>query len=402
MTTLFIALLTVLIFVSGLLSASETALFSLSSMRVKACEVGKDVRGHHVARLLKEPRKLLVTILMLNVLMNILVQNVVATLFGEQSSWLINVGVPLILTLILGEMIPKALAFTHNMWIALHTASFFVWIERILGPVRNVITKVTVWVSRTIFFFLRTQKEIEIEELKVALVRVEEQEIMGAEEAKLVRGYLNLAEDRVKEVMRPRSEMMVYDKSEPLEKLVSLFVDEEISRIPVTEGSSENIVGIVHAAQYFADGKIELRAPFFVPESTSGKMLLQQFYASNEELAIVVDEYGAVAGLITREDLVELVLGQIADRRDIRPHYTSATKDIIIATGQLELVEFEEIFGVHLDSIHNMATIGGFLTEMVGDIPKMGDKLTIKGFLFHILSADQTHVRRIYIRRLKK
>ncbi|MCB1110790.1 MAG: HlyC/CorC family transporter, partial [Chlamydiia bacterium] len=117
--------------------------------------------------------------------------------------------------------------------------------------------------------------------------------------------------------------------------------------------------------------------------------------------AVVVDEYGSVSGLITLEDLVETVVGQIADRRDEKSHYTQASSDIIIASGKLELIEFEEIFDYHLESPNNMATIGGWLTEVLGDIPKSGTKIERHGFLFHVLASDVNRVRRIYIRRLK-
>ena len=404
-------LLVILIFGSGFLSASETAMFSLSSMRVKSYRSGKDPRGKQIAKLLASPRKLLVMILMLNVLMNISVQNVVASIFGASSSWILNVGVPLALTLIFGELIPKALAFAHNSKIAYRIAPFYIFIEKYLGPVRNVITRITGWVSRIMFFFLKTEKAVSIEELKVALSTSKKQEVLGTEEAKLVRGFLNLEEDLVKEIMRPRAEMITYDISEPLEKLIGFFVDDEVTRVPIFEGSSEDVIGVLNAGQYFLhrdeiqhpqDLKKFLKKPFFVPETMSGKLLLRQMYERDDPIALAVDEYGALAGLITSEDLVELVLGQIVDRRDPGSHFTRASDGIIIASGKLELLEFEEIFDVHLDSLNNMATIGGYLTEHVGDIPKTGDKITLEGFLFHILSADQTHVKRLYIRRLKK
>ncbi|MCB1109198.1 MAG: HlyC/CorC family transporter, partial [Chlamydiia bacterium] len=396
MSYLLIALLVILIFGSGFLSASETSLFSLSAMRVKGFKTGKDPRGRQIARLLAKPRKLLVSILMLNVLMNILVQNVVATIFGSSSNWVLNVGVPLVLTLVFGELIPKALAFAHNQWIAYRVVPFYVMIEKFLGPVRNVITRITGWVSRLMFFFLKTEKAVSVEELKMALSTSKKQEILGAEEAKLVRGFLNLEEDLVKEIMRPRAEMIVYDISEPLEVLIGYFVDDEVTRVPVFEGSSEDVIGVLNAGEYFLhreeikqphDVKRFLSKPFFVPETMSGKLLLRQMYERKDPMALVVDEYGALAGLITSEDLVELVLGQITDRRDPGSHFTRANDGMIIASGKLELLEFEEIFDVHLDSHNNMATIGGYLTERIGDIPKTGDKITLEGFLFHILSA---------------
>ena len=131
------------------------------------------------------------------------------------------------------------------------------------------------------------------------------------------------------------------------------------------------------------------------------RALLKYFYEHEETIAVVVDEYGSVSGLIALEDLVETIVGQIADRRDETSHYTQPSEDIVIASGKLELIEFEEIFDYHLESPNNMATIGGWLTELLGDIPKSGAKVERHGFLFHVLASDMNRVRRVYIRRFR-
>ena len=143
-----------------------------------------------------------------------------------------------------------------------------------------------------------------------------------------------------------------------------------------------------------------IKKPFFVPEAMKGDVLLRQFYEKKESIAVVVDEYGSITGIIAMEDLVEEVVGEITDRRDQGVFFTRAGNDVIIASGKLELSEFEEIFNVSLKSENLMVTIGGWLTEQLGDIPKPGTKYHTKEFLFHVLSADPTRIRRIYIRRL--
>jgi putative hemolysin len=125
-------------------------------------------------------------------------------------------------------------------------------------------------------------------------------------------------------------------------------------------------------------------------------------YDRKESIAIVVDEYGSVSGLITLEDLVEVVVGEIADRRDVKARFTRAGEDVIITSGKFELAEFEEVFGKELFSENNVVTIGGWLTEQLGDIPKTGTKYVTEEFLFHVLASEPTRVKRVYIRRLKK
>ena len=139
--------------------------------------------------------------------------------------------------------------------------------------------------------------------------------------------------------------------------------------------------------------------PFFVPEVLPGLSLLRKFYDRKQSLALAIDEYSSTSGLVTLEDIVESVIGEIVDRRE-KQSYTRSGPDVIIASGKLELAELEEIFGVVLESPSNMVTIGGWLTEQIGDIPKSGTKLESKGLLFHVLASDPNRVRRVYIRRI--
>ncbi len=405
-----IAFLVFLILSSAWLSASETALFSLSSMKVRSFRKGDDPRGKLVAQLLAKPRELLVTILMVNVVMNLLVQNVVSGIFGTFSSWGLTVGVPLGLTLVFGEVLPKSIAYSKNAKIAYYAAPLIQVIATVIRPLRYFLTKVTNVVSRVFFFYLHREKEISVEELKHALRASRDKGALDVEEAKLVRGYLNLEEDLIKEIMCPRQEIRYFNLNEPIETLLGLFVDEECSRVPVCNGGLENILGIATSAGYFLHKEHMkqshdiipfLQKPHFVPESMPGRTLLKQLYSEETEMMIVVDEYGSISGLITLEDLLEVVVGQIEDRRSDKPIYTRASEDILIASGKLELSEFEHIFDVHLESPNAMATIGGWLTEQLGDIPKSGAKYTAHGFLFHVLAADSHRVRRVYIRCLK-
>jgi len=226
----------------------------------------------------------------------------------------------------------------------------------------------------------------------------------------LVRGFLGLQEAQVKELMRPREEVIFFDIDEPLSKLVHLFVDQECSRIPVCQNTLDNVLGIMTGRLFFlyrdnlntAEDLLPiLKKPFYVPESIPAQALLRQMYDRKESLAIVVDEYGSVCGLISLEDLVEAVVGEIADRRDEKSRYTKAGEDTLIASGKLELAEFEEIFDYPLNSENNLVTLGGWITEQLGDIPKVGTKLIREGFLFQVLAADSRRIRRIYIRRIK-
>ena len=408
---LLVGLLLFFLFLSGFFSASETSLFSLSSMKVKAYKSDADPKKRLVADLLATPRDLLVTIIMINVAINILIQNISASLFGQNASWAFNVGVPLILTLVLGDVIPKSIGLVNNTRIAYRIAPVINFFKRILGPLRRALVAITNQVSRLFFFFLRKEEEISIDELQHALRTSRQYGVLHAEEAELIRGYLALQESTVKERMRPREEVLYFDTSEPLSRLIHLFVDQECSRIPVCKEGLDQLIGVMTSRQFFlhrdnvhsVDDLLPiLEKPFFVPETVPARLLLRQFYDRQESFAMVVDEYGSISGLIALEDLVEVVIGEIVDRRDEKDLYTLSGDDVIIASGKMELADLEKLFDSSFVSKNNMVTVGGYLTEKMGDIPKSGSKLVTDNCLFHVLAAEPTRVRRVYIRRMKK
>ncbi|MCB1136868.1 MAG: CBS domain-containing protein, partial [Chlamydiia bacterium] len=219
----------------------------------------------------------------------------------------------------------------------------------------------------------------------------------------------DLREAQVREVMRPREDIIFFNIQDQLQRLTHLFVDQECSRLPVCDGEVNNVLGVMTARDYFLHRDhlrsseelfTCLRKPFFLPETTDASSLIRQMDRKGEVVAIVVDEYGSVTGLVAREDVVELVVGDIEDRRDMKRHYSEAGTGVIIASGKLELSEFEEVFDYELSSENHMVTVGGWLTEQLGDIPKAGTNYVTKDFLFHVLASDPNRVRRLYIRRL--
>ena len=392
------------------LSASETSLFSLSPLTIKSYKRSLNPRLSLIAHLMEHPREILVTILILNVLANILVQNIVSTLFFSFPDWTLKVGVPLLLTLLFGEIIPKSIAMPNHVSFAYKAAPAIDRLAKVLKPIRNPLTRATSWISRFLFFFLHEEREISEEELRHVLQTSRKSGILLDEECNLMEGALDLQQSSVKERMRPREEVLYYDIQEPFHHLTRLFIDLETSRIPVCDGQLENLLGIVSIKEFFFHKeKIQLaqdlipflKKPYYVPESTRAWVLLKNLREKKESLAIVVDEYGSIAGLVTQEDLIESVVGEIVDKRDEKSLYTRSGKDAIIASGKLELAEFEEIFSIPLKSKENILTLGGWLIEQLGDIPSTGTKYANDQFLFYVLSADPNRIRRLYVRKLQ-
>lgn len=404
-----IVILAILIFISGIASGSETALFSLSPLKVKQFQQEGGKRRKLIVQLLRRPRDLLVTILIINIAVNVLVQNIVSEVFGAFSGWLFTVGVPLCLTLIFGEVLPKSIAIAHNVKISLAVSHFFYFLRWLLTPIRVVFTKIAGWLSHVLFFFLKSEKEISVDELKHALRTSRDYGIISADEAKLIRGSLNLDEMLVKELMRPRIEIIYFDLSQPITDLLSIFIDQECSRVPIIDGDLENVIGIMTSDLFFLhQSKIHtsqdlrrfVRESYFIPETLGARDLFIQFREKKESIALVINEYGLISGIVSLEDIVEIVVGQIDDKRDEEHLFTRASEDVIIASGKMELSELEEIFDISINSKTNMATVGGFLTEHVGDIPQSGSKYIIDNILFNVLASSKTKVLKIYIRKL--
>lgn len=378
-------------------------------MKIKVFRTDKDPRKALVAQLLARSRELLITIIILNIIVNILIQNVTSSLFGDFSGWVFTILFPLILTVVFGEVFPKSIGLANNTSISYRVAPILYAAQRILFPVRHVLAWITHGISRIFFFYLKPEEEISSDELRHALKTSRHFEILNEDEAEIVRGYLHLQEAQVRELMRPREEVIFYDVDEPLSKLVHLFVDQQCSRIPVCKENLDKVIGIITGNLFFLhreklhnpqDLIAILAKPFFVPESMPASVCIRQMYNRQESLALVVDEYGSISGLISSEDLVETVIGQIADARDTKSHYTRSGDNILIASGKMELAEFEELFGITLPSENNRVTLGGWLTEQIGDIPKTGAKVLSHGFFFHVLAADSKRVRMIYVRRI--
>ncbi|MDF2577479.1 MAG: hypothetical protein K0S74_963 [Chlamydiales bacterium] len=407
--TLF--LITLFLVSSALFSATETALFSLPPVKVQTYQSQANKNKQLAAQLLSRPQDLIVTLLMLNVCANILVQNLVSHLVGEEAGWILKVGIPLILTLLFGELFPKSLAMQYNDRLAPHFAAFIAIPYRYMGPIRSVLTKIVNPVSNTMFCFLKKEQEISKQELQHVLTASQNYGILTDDEANLINGYLELQDKTVKELTRPREEILYYDCNTPLSELKRLFSHEQCSRVPVCDHSLENLLGVITAQQYFTNQiAIEqntislntfLQKPFFAPETIPARVLLRQFYEKKEQIAIVVDEYGEVSGLIAREDLVEIVVGEIRDRRDQTKDYIRTSHNVIIANGKLELHEFEQLFGVSLNTNDNMVTLAGWVLEQLKMIPKSGAKLKTEHFFFHVLEADPQKIKKIYIRKLE-
>lgn len=397
-----------LLFMSAYFSSAEVALFSLSPQRIQAYKTSSNQREKLIGSLLHRSKDLLVTVFIMNTLVNILLQNATSSIFEVEAGWGYKVMLPLILTLIFGEIIPKTYGLQNSVNLSYWVAPTIDKIQRALSPIRKLVVFITYPVSKILFFYLRKASPISKEELTITLKASKIHGVLTEEETALALGYLNLQTRIVKEVMRPKEDILYYNLEEPLSKLEYLFMEKECSRVPICKGSLDQVAGIISIKSYFINlERIDepdnlnpfLEPPFFVPETISARVLLKKFQKYAKSFALVVDEYGAVSGVITDEDIAEVVVGEIADARDEKQQFIKHSKTEIIATGRFEIDELERIFGFPLNNPSSMVTVAGWLTERVGEIPKMGQKIEDEHYLFQVLASDNKRVKRIYIRK---
>ena len=183
--------------------------------------------------------------------MNILIQNVISNLVEPSASPLLTVGAPLLLTLFFGEAIPKSIAISRNLKVSVATAPLLYAIRTLISPIRNILTKIALKISRVTFFFLRAEPEISYDELKYALISSQERGVISRDEAKLIHGALKIDEALVKGIMTARSDILMVQITDPIEKLLYTFVDEECSQVPVVQGNIDSVIGVTTSAQFF-------------------------------------------------------------------------------------------------------------------------------------------------------
>ncbi|MEW5769173.1 MAG: transporter associated domain-containing protein [Pseudomonadota bacterium] len=264
----------------------------------------------------------------------------------------------------------------------------------------NFLERLTAWLSR---------EPDNKEELLELLHSAYENNLLDADALSMIEGVMQVSEMQVREIMIPRAQMDVVDINEPPEKLLPFIIETAHSRFPAIDGDRDDVVGILLAKDLLrlcSDGEVDLRdmlrPAVFIPESKRLNVLLREFRASRNHIAIVVDEYGGVAGLVTIEDVLEQIVGDIEDEYD----YDEA-EDNIIEEGkgafrvkaQTEIGDFNQALGASFAD-DEFDTVGGLVTHAFGRLPKRGETVEIAGFRFHVLRADSRRLHTLKVERL--
>lgn len=421
MTGLEIALLSgcvlVLIVMSGFFSGSETGLTAISRGRIHALEKEGNSRARMVSDLRKDKERLIGTILLGNNLVNIgasaLSTTLAMQLFGYEGV-AVATFILTLLIIIFAEVLPKTYALQNSDRTALWVAPVFVVLVKLSYPFTSVVS----YIVRKVFYLFGLHKQAEglsISGRAALRGAIELQHTEGdirRHDRDMLGSILDLEDVEVKEAMIHRTNMITIDADLPPKKIIDHVMKSNHTRIPLWEGSPDEIIGILHARDVLQALRtlghdldtIEIRSlardPWFIPETTSLKDQLQAFRKRNQHFALVVDEYGSLEGLITLEDILEEIVGQIHDEHDptatgIRPQKDGST----IVRGDVTLRDLNRRFDWSLPD-EDAATLAGLIIHEARIIPEKGETFIFHGFSFEIMQKDDNQITLIRTEKL--
>jgi putative hemolysin len=311
-------------------------------------------------------------------------------------------------TIVFGELVPKTLALAHAERFALVLAGPVDLLGRLFGPVVSLLSGITRAITRPLGADVNREAQISAEELKLIVERGGEQGILEAEEEQMIHAVIELGDRRLHEVLVPRLDMVTLDVTATVEEAVDRIVGEGHSRIPVYEESIDEIIGILYAKDLIPVLKSQtaerpsmrelLRPPVFVPESMSIDDALHAFQRRKVHIAIVLDEYGGTAGLVTIEDLLEEIVGEIQDEYDTEePMIVRLSDDEIRIDGRVSVDELGDLFEIelNLDDTDEYDTIGGLVFHRIGGVPKPGDRVDLGELVLTVESTDGRRVGKV-------
>jgi len=403
----------ILLFCSAMVSASEVALFSLNQTDLDELNKTNSSKSSVINQLLSKPKKLLATILVANNFINIgiviLFSFSLNSIFSAIESTVIKFIVEVILVtfliLLFGEVLPKVYASRNNVKFACFIAYPISILDKILSPVSIPLRSITNFIQEKLG---KQKTNFSVDQLSQAL-ELTSSDDTSQEEQKLLEGIVSFGNTDTKQVMSPRIDLFALDIEETFAEIFPKIVEKGYSRIPVYRDNIDHIEGVLfikdlipHINKKEFDWKTLLREPFFVPENKKLDDLLKDFQGMKSHLAIVVDEYGGTSGIVSLEDVIEEIVGDISDEFDDENINFSQIDDRnYLFEGKINLKDFYRIIDVdeNLFEIRKgeAETLAGFILEILGNFPKKGQKIQFENCLFTIEVVDKKRVKQIKV-----
>lgn len=404
-----------LLICSALISGAEVAFFSISTSQLDSMQDNYIKEKGLIEKLLKNPKRLLATILVANNFINIalvlLFSNISQLFLTKIDNSLLSLIIEVVLIsfiiLIFGEILPKIFANRNNLVFARFTASIIYKLDKFLLFIFTVpMSFITNFIEKR---FGQKGGNFSVDELSKAL-ELTKQNDTTEEEDKILRGIVNFGNIEISQVMCPRVDIFSLSSGLSLDKILPKLIENGFSRIPVFENHLDKIIGILYVKDLLPNIKNKnfnwisiLRPTYFVPENKKLDDLFKEFKSKKMHIAMVVDEYGGTSGLVTLEDLIEEIVGDISDEFDYdNLEYSKIDKSIYLFDAKISLNDFYRISKI--SSIENFEkrrgeaeTLGGFLTEISQRLPRIREKISFEKIQFTIESVDKKRIKRVKV-----
>ena len=408
----FVAIFT-LLFCSALVSGAEVALFSLSQKDIDDILQHHPSKGKIISELLEKPKKLLATLLVANNFINIGVvilfsyvgHDIFSGITSPVLKFIIEVILVTFLILLFGEVLPKVYASRNNIKFAKLIAYPVAGLDKLLSPISLPMRKVTIYLHNKLG---KQKTNFSVDQLSQALELTDTDET-STEEQKILEGIVTFGNTDTKQVMSPRMDIFALEIDESFKTIYSKIVEKGYSRIPVYRDNIDHIEGVLfvkdllrHIDKEEFDWKTLIREPFFVPENKKIDNLLKDFQSMKSHLAIVVDEYGGTSGLVSLEDIIEEIVGDISDEFDgNNVNYSKIDDKNYLFEGKINLKDFYRVTDVDEDLFEikkgEAETLAGFILEVLGNFPKKDQKIEFENCTFSIEAVDKKRVKQIKV-----
>ncbi len=402
-----IFVLFVLVVLSGFFSSAETSLFSIS--KTKAIHLAKEGGATYklIRRMKEDPHTLLTTILIGNNLVNVaaaaLATSLAMTSFPNFAIG-IATGVMTFLILVFGEVFPKSIATRNNILIARMAIHPIYWLSLLFYPIIKFLNFIP-WLTGRI----RKPQALSEEELMTFVEVVEEEGEIKEEEKELIHNIFEFYDTNASEIMTPRGDMFVVDINEDLK--IEEIIDSGFSRIPVIQDDIDDVIGVLNIKDLFkhlagGDKEIDIaqimKNPYVVPENKKLDNLLQQFKKTKTHIAIVVDEHGGVSGLITLEDALEELVGEIEDETDKdEPHIVSLKPKTWVVLGKTDIDDINEEIGMEIPDSAAYDTFSGYILDAIEKIPAENEEFTLGHYIVTVKEKDGNRIIRYTVREME-
>ena len=403
----------VLVLLSAFFSAMETAFSFVNKIRIQQNVESGNKKARSALYVIDHFDKALTAILICNNVVNLGCSSIATVLcmhiFGDIGS-AVATGVTTLLVLTFGEVIPKCLAKEHCDAFSVKTAGFLKALTIILSPLVFVFMKLKALALR-ISGRSEDAPSVTENELKYIVESIEEEGVLEESESEMVRSALDFDEKTAEEILTARVDVVFINIEDTHEKIKEIIIENRYSRIPVYENTTDNIVGILHTRDYLeslADGnapelKKIIQPPFFVFKSQQLSKILNSFKKTRDHMAIVTDEYGGTLGIVTMEDLLEEIVGDIWDEdEEIEHTYYKIGKDEFLVNGDIEIEDMLALFDLDEDAIESdSVTVGGLILENAGDIPHKRESIEYGGFRFTVMEVKNQRIMRVVVKKLE-